>query len=229
MPGWTMHLKIAEEVSSHLPIQNYDDYMIGNLAPDIKNNFVIEADEPVQHCITHFSVRKGIDNGVPNLGYFIEQFPQLHNSLVLGYYIHLLTDYFWNTKFSGEHLIYDTTQAPACVKGIATVCNGIIPVTPGEFLKIKHSDMFNYGNTITLSRYDFRTSAYFKIEADKLFQITEGEISRTEEFVRGLAGQTTSSPAEDLIIGPTMMYDDYMARCVEFIIVSLRQNKNLIA
>ena len=96
MPTWPVHLKIANKLA-----QKYhygDDFIIGNVIPDTMNGYVIENPSNIfHHTVTHYSEVEPL--GVPkiNISKFLQENKQkLDNELILGTYVHILADLFFN-------------------------------------------------------------------------------------------------------------------------------------
>ena len=97
MPSTMIHLAVASEINKKTR-RNNDKFLIGSIAPDIAK-FIGEPRDK-----THFSSSN--DLGIPNLDEFLEKYKKhLNNDFVLGYFIHLYTDYLWEKYFVSE--IYD--------------------------------------------------------------------------------------------------------------------------
>lgn len=106
MPSWVTHLVTANKVCEKLDIKDKNSFLFGNIMPDILNNYIIKkTSSHVDYEITHFTndvIINGIKYAFPNHDKFLEKYKdQIKNPVVCGYYIHLLTDYFWN-KMSYE-------------------------------------------------------------------------------------------------------------------------------
>lgn len=100
MPSWGIHLATANEILNKTNIKDKNAFLIGNFIPDAEryviNNFSIF----VPYNITHFSELQEVEGyleKLPNYNkFFIKYSKKMSNPLVLGYLIHLLTDYYWN-------------------------------------------------------------------------------------------------------------------------------------
>ncbi len=111
MPTWAIHLATAKKVSEKINIDK-NIFTFGNILPDIPNEYVVqEITHHISHARTHFEVDVLIVEHMEkryDLRNFAEKYKsKFSNPLMLGYYVHLLTDYFWNDKTYGEHGIYD--------------------------------------------------------------------------------------------------------------------------
>ena len=99
MPAHKMHLSIANDVNKYLKLEN-DLIMIGSVLPDITESHT----HRLSHCRTN---ENGI-NGLANPNVFLEKYrEQMHNPIIIGYLIHLLTDEFCNRYIYEKYYLYD--------------------------------------------------------------------------------------------------------------------------
>lgn len=86
MASFIIHIAVAQELNKRLKRDNRK-LLIGSIAPDIAK-FIGQT-----KSVTHF--QKTIDD-LPNLDKFLSKYKEyLVDDFVLGYYIHLYTDYLW--------------------------------------------------------------------------------------------------------------------------------------
>ena len=100
MASAIIHIAIAKEVNKRLK-KDESKYLLGSIAPDIAKL----VGEPKNK--SHF-----MDEGhsEPNLDRFLEKYEcYLDDDFVMGYYIHLLGDYFWFKYFIPEIVNEDNT------------------------------------------------------------------------------------------------------------------------
>lgn len=94
------HIAIASEINKKLN-RNRSKLLIGTIAPDI-SKLVNET-----KLYSHFLDSNNSD--IPNLDRFLMKYKsKLNDAFVLGYYIHLYTDYLWFKYFLPE--IYDSNK-----------------------------------------------------------------------------------------------------------------------
>ena len=94
MASSVIHIAIANELNKKLK-KNQTKLLIGSVAPDI-SKFVFE-----NKFRSHFL--EDINNDVPNIEKFLKKYKtKLSDDFVLGYYIHLYTDYLWFKYFITE-------------------------------------------------------------------------------------------------------------------------------
>jgi len=106
MPSWPIHLAIAKKVNEKLKL-NKDLFYYGNLIPDVDRN------SPINKYKAHY-----YDNNLPyfncpkehmiNINLFLKDYKDdLTNPLILGYYCHLLADYYYNLNVYTTKWLYD--------------------------------------------------------------------------------------------------------------------------
>ncbi len=92
MASAIIHLAVANEINKVLN-KDYKSIMIGAIAPDIWKQV-----GEVSKLPSHFLDNDETD--VPNIDRFLDKYKDmLNNDFVMGYYIHLLTDYYWFKYF----------------------------------------------------------------------------------------------------------------------------------
>lgn len=100
MPSWGIHLVTACDVANKIKIEDKNNFLIGNFLPDAERYVVKDFSIYVTYNISHFAKRikiNGVEEKLPDYNSFINKYKQnLNNSIVLGYLIHLITDYYWN-------------------------------------------------------------------------------------------------------------------------------------
>ena len=106
MPAWVTHLVTANKLCEKLNIKDKNSFLFGNVMPDILNNYIVKnTNTHKKYEVTHFTddiVINGIKYAFPNFDKFFGEYKEkMNNPVVCGFYVHLLTDYFWN-KLSYE-------------------------------------------------------------------------------------------------------------------------------
>lgn len=93
MASSMIHIVVANEVNKKLK-RNNKKLLIGSIAPDIAKHIGMTKVE------SHF---EETDNDIPNLDRFLLKYKDdLSDDFVLGYYIHLYTDYLWFKYFEPD-------------------------------------------------------------------------------------------------------------------------------
>lgn len=111
MPSWITHLVTANRLLNKIEIKDKNSFLFGNIMPDILNNHIVkDTNVHRDYHITHFTddvVINGIKYAFPNPDKFLLQYKEkMNNPVICGFYVHLLTDYFWN-KLSYEKYFRD--------------------------------------------------------------------------------------------------------------------------
>ncbi len=118
MASSIIHMVIAKEINKKLG-RNEEKLLIGSVAPDISKCLNHSKEE------SHFIDVKG-DN-LPNLTNFLNKYQKhLNDDFVLGYYIHLYTDYLWFKYFITE--IVDNNDIITKLNGDKIKLNGTMKV-----------------------------------------------------------------------------------------------------
>lgn len=101
MPSWFTHLATAKEISEKIEIKDINGFLIGNLMPDAERHIIKDFSIYVPYDISHFASIQSTEGGkdkLPDIDKFLEIYKKhLSNTVVLGYLVHLLTDYYWNS------------------------------------------------------------------------------------------------------------------------------------
>lgn len=94
MPSSIIHMTVANEVNKILKRDKYK-FLIGSIAPDL-SKIVGETKEK-----SHFL--DDVVEDIPNIDRFLKKYnSKLDDDFVLGYFIHLYTDYLWTKYFISE-------------------------------------------------------------------------------------------------------------------------------
>lgn len=142
MPSWSIHLKVAKEVNKKLKLDK-DLFTFGNLIPDV------DADCKMKRYDAHYYGDKSFPTcpkaKMIDLDKFLKDYQNnLDNPLVMGYYIHLLTDQYFNGYFFEHKAIVDKSGN---IVGLKPTKGEVIDVTNNHQLvmDIKHQDLELYG------------------------------------------------------------------------------------
>ena len=100
MPNWKIHLEIAKRLNKKF---NYtqnklEEFYLGNILPDINNCFIVkDISTKLEHKYTHYQD----EIEIPSYKNFEKIYKNkiYEEPIIVGYYIHLYTDYTWNNYF----------------------------------------------------------------------------------------------------------------------------------
>ena len=143
MPSWSIHLAVAKKVNEKLNIDK-DIFYIGNLIADI------DYDNKVSRRYTHYDEHNKckscpIEN-VPDINKFLKDYKdKLKDSLILGYYVHILTDYFYNNYIFSNCWILNKDKEFVGIKLKNNKVLNTLDKNKKIRKKIKHYDLDLYG------------------------------------------------------------------------------------
>lgn len=114
MASAMIHIAVANEINKVLKMDTRK-LLIGSIAPDMGKLIGREK------LITHF-LDPNVADDIPQMEKFVEKYKEyLNDPFVLGYYIHLYTDFFWFKYFIPEVLENDYITK---LDGTVVKCNG---------------------------------------------------------------------------------------------------------
>lgn len=142
MPSWITHLATANKLCEKINIEDKNSFLFGNVMPDILNNYIVkETKEHKEYEITHFTdalTINGITYPFPNPNKFFEKYKdKMNNFVVYGFYVHLLTDYYWNKLSYQNH--FENKDGLVEVKFSDGICEN-----------------FEYNSAIKIKQQDFK-------------------------------------------------------------------------
>ena len=144
MASSVIHICVANEINKVLK-RNDRKLLIGTIAPDISK--LIGESKYYSHFLDD------IDNNIPNLEKFLNKYKcYLDDDFVLGYYIHLYTDYLWFKYFINK-----------VIKGnyIKELDGTLIKYTKKSFLYYVYNDYSNL-NIQLINKYNFPLKIFYE-------------------------------------------------------------------
>lgn len=143
MASSIIHLAVCNEVNKVLN-RNKRDILIGSIAPDISK--IVGETKLKSHFLD------GTGNQEPLLDKFVSKYLEhFDDDFVLGYYIHLYTDYLWFKYFMSE---ISTRSMIETLDGTKIYCSS------DEFVKYIYNDYTNM-NTLLLDKYDLDLKIFY--------------------------------------------------------------------
>ena len=144
MASSVIHMAVASEVNKIIK-KDYDKLLIGSITPDISKTI---GETKIR---SHF-LDNEIDN-IPNLQRFLAKYKKnLNDDFVLGYYIHLFTDYLWFKYFIPE---IQTNDYITKIDGTKIKC------TEYMFRKYIYNDYTNLNKEL-IDEYKLDLSVFYK-------------------------------------------------------------------
>ena len=143
MASALIHMAVANEVNKKLNKDN-DQMLIGSIAPDISKQI---GENKVR---SHFLDSEG---DLPNIDKFLNKYKNnLDDSFVMGYFIHLYTDYLWFKYFIPE----------ICDKNVITKLDGTkVKCTENMIIQYIYNDYSNL-NSRLLDEYDMDLHIFYE-------------------------------------------------------------------
>ena len=135
---------VANEVNKYLK-KDDKGILIGSIAPDISKH--INETKKYSHFLDN------VDNDIPNIGRFLNKYKNyLNDDFVMGYYIHLYTDYLWFKYFISNFIKKDF---------IYTLDNKKVNLSDKEKLEYVYNDYTNL-NIKLLDEYEMDLSIFYE-------------------------------------------------------------------
>lgn len=199
MPSWKIHIEVANKVLENIKEIiniNKNDFYIGNIMPDIYGGHIVKGmSKHIEYSDSHYSMEYTI-----NLAKFIlpdfEKFKNIHDEciidpVILGYFTHLMTDYYFNKYTYTNKYIIDSSRE---ISGIKTKKNEVLNCSRKTAIRIKQEDFASFSDSIELTLYNFTYNSKlfeslnklktFKSETDDIVKITNYLNTLTKDKVR---------------------------------------------
>lgn len=144
MASSVIHICIANEINKTIN-RDSKKLLIGTIAPDISK--LLGETKFYSHFLDN------VNNNIPNINKFLEKYGNyLNDDFVLGYYIHLYTDYLWFKYF-----------IPNIIKGnyIKELDGALVEYTEKTFKYYVYNDYSNLNNQL-IDRYNFPMKIFYE-------------------------------------------------------------------
>ena len=144
MASSVIHMCIANEVNKYLK-KDFKGILIDSIAPDISKH--INQTKKQSHFLDDAT------NNIPNINKFLNKYkPYLNDSFVMGYYIHLYTDYLWFKYFLPNFIKKDF---------VYTLDNKKVSLSEEVKLEYIYNDYTNL-NIRLLDEYEMNLSIFYE-------------------------------------------------------------------
>ena len=144
MASSVIHICIANEINKTIN-RDSKKLLIGTIAPDISK--LLGETKFYSHFLDN------VNNNIPNINKFLDKYGNyLNDDFVLGYYIHLYTDYLWFKYF-----------IPNIIKGnyIKELDGKLVEYTEKTFKYYVYNDYSNLNNQL-IDRYNFPMKIFYE-------------------------------------------------------------------
>ena len=179
MPSWKIHSKIGYDILKKINV-NEKYFMIGNLLPDQDSYNIKDLKVGISRKITHYISDENYKVGInlPDYEKFFDKYKiKLNNPVILGYLVHLLTDFFWNNYIYEKYFIKEN----GIYVGVKLNSKKIYKCNFREMNTFKQEDFEVFNNSIDLKKKNYKfclNSKYFK-------ELDEIKISKHNLFLVG--------------------------------------------
>jgi len=144
MASSIIHIAVANEINKELKKDEYQ-LLLGSIAPDISKQIGDSKEK------SHF--QNDNEDSIPNINKFLKLYKQyLDDDFVLGYYIHLYTDYLWFKYFIPEIIKYDI---------LTTLEGEKIKINPKEKIEYIYNDYSNLNKQL-IEKYNLNIDLFNK-------------------------------------------------------------------
>ena len=143
MASSIIHMAVANEINKRIK-RNNDKLLIGSIAPDITKQLGETKEK------SHFL--DDVKTGIPNIDSFLKKYKdKLNDDFVLGYYIHLYTDYLWYKYFITSYVHNDY---------ITKIDGTVVKCTEGMLILYIYNDYTNLGIQL-IDEYNLDLSIFY--------------------------------------------------------------------
>lgn len=207
MASAIMHICVAKKVNEYL---NMDEKMLylGTIAPDISKQIGESKNK------SHFLK----DEDIPDINMFYNKYKDyLNNPFEMGYYIHLLTDYYWFKEF-----------IPKRIKNIKLKMNNQeLKLKPGDIGKIIYSDYTNL-NINLIDHYDLTLKLFYEELEYPRTRINEIPINKLKVIVDQMGLIVKNSTGnKTIMMEPNDIYA-FLDETSEIIIETIKEERSVI-
>ena len=232
MPSWTIHLAIVNKVCKEVNVKNTNIFTFANIMPDIfEGHNTPNTSRVVKDYSTHYPYHtciNGMEIDLPDIKKFKKEYKaHFDNPVILGYYTHLLTDYFWNKLTYESRNIYNNKKELIAIK----TTNGTIKPCKYEEARIAKVSDFHEFEKYLLSNKEIIMPYYQEDIIKKSKEIKEIYVEK-EELQNALNYlEQTKKEIENSKKGEYQIYSEdemikYYKESLEFILDKLNVKKS---
>lgn len=214
MPMHKLHLAIVKKVNNSLN-RDLDKLMLGSILPNLTK---------YDHNISHF--RK--DSCLSDINLFLEKYSMsLNNDIMLGYYIHLLTDNFYKDFFITEIIEYDEEG-----NVLGYIFNGQKKEGKIEDIKVTiKKDYESFGNYLMDYGFISKFSSDECVKSVSEFQECNVDSNTLYDYIISIDMDIKKHSKKSFFkrfkrykfrLLPKEMYMDLMNKCVDYILENLK-------
>ena len=230
MPSWSIHLAMAKKLNKKLKLDK-DLFFFGNLIPDI--NYGNKLTRKDTHFNKTFKCKNCPSETLPDINEFLKSYSnKLKDPLILGYYTHLLTDYYFNNYVFTKCWVQNDKNKVVGIK----LKNGKIIKTDNNDKTLrkdyKHYDFELYGRNlfksgiIEVPKLSENIEKSLKLLKDNFFTV---ELAKKRiDYLNTDFNKFNKISLKEKIFGYKLFYKEELDRifdnCYKYIIKELKNN-----
>ena len=207
MASTIIHMAVGQKIGNKINRKS-SQFMIGTIAPDLAK--IIGESKNISHFID------GLDNDIPNIDRFLQKYISfLDDDFVLGYFIHLYTDYLWFKYFLPE--IFDKEQ---CL--ITNLNNEEIRLDEDTFINYVYNDYTNLNDQL-IKKYQINVRLFYEPLGYIKPIIDEIKINELDKLQKKSIQIINSSAEEKEFLFNIKNVDQFIEMCDDLIMAKLRE------
>ncbi|MCI9585131.1 MAG: hypothetical protein HFH45_00600 [Bacilli bacterium] len=217
MPSWPIHIALAHKLNKQLKLN--DDFILGNIMPDVLDGYVIKPSNKTEKKQSHYYSNKKIN---PE-NFVKENKNELHNPIILGYLIHLLTDKFYNEE-TAKHFINENNNLYVVLNDNTKAPKNL------ETFGMKHQDLDKYGkmlaqNNLLGNKIILNNNTFNNIKHLKQFNYNTSDIESTIKIINDWIYNKINIANKDYKLYSQKELDEIYENCYQYILNYLKNLK----
>ena len=175
MPSWPIHIALAHKLNKTLKLN--DDFILGNIMPDILDGYVIKPSNIVEKKKSHYY----LNNKINPETFMKENKKELNNPIILGYLVHLLTDKFYNEE-TAKHFVQENNNLYVILNDKTKAPKNL------ETFAMKHKDLEKYGQKLANknqlgNKINTTNNTFNNIKSLNQFSYSKEDINKTIKII----------------------------------------------
>lgn len=228
MPSWKIHIEVANKIIEKIGnFNDKNDFLIGNVLPDIYGGHVVKGlSKHIEYSDSHYSLEHTI-----NLAKFIlpdfEKFKNIHDEyikdpVILGYFTHLMTDYYFNKYTYTNKYIIDSSRE---VSGIKTKKDEALKCSRKTAIRIKQEDFGSFSDSINMASYNFtyNSKLFDSLAKLKTFTVDNDDIVKVTNYLNSLTSENTKK-TKHLVMFLNEELEYMVNECASYITEYIKRN-----